>query len=127
MVTCSIKNSCSKCGSTDFGQWTSATTGKVHRYCRKCRQQRANTYSQRKLINGGSHTNKEWKAKLAKYDGCPRCGRLWSDIPIRPDRRYRYVWTKDHIIAVTSGGTNNIDNIQPLCYQCNSSKCHGRQ
>ncbi len=121
----SVENTkvCKKCGSEDFGFWTSATTGKVHRYCRNCRRNRANLYTYRKGINGGYHTKHEWEYKLTGFDRCPRCGRFWKDIPPRPDTRYRYVWTKDHIIPITSGGSNNIDNLQPLCYQCNSSKC----
>jgi len=124
-TTTSTSTSCRKCGSTDFGLWTSASTGKQQRYCRSCRRQRANIYSHRKAINGGSHTHQEWLAKLALYDSCPRCKRLWREIPSRPDRRYKYVWTKDHIVPLSEGGSDNIDNIQPLCYQCNSSKCNG--
>lgn len=61
--------------------------------------------------NSGSHTPKEWADLKSKYNNrCLRCGR--SDIPM----------TKDHILPITKGGTDNIDNIQPLCRSCNSSK-----
>ena len=122
-----IVKTCSKCGSHDFGIWTSASTGRVNQYCRACRRVRAAQYTARKKLSSGSHTRREWLQKLQAFDKCPGCGLRWSDIPKRPDRRYRFVWTKDHIIPLTRGGGDDISNIQPLCYRCNSSKCNGRQ
>lgn len=58
----------------------------------------------------GSHTLEEWE-EVKKHHGyrCVYCG---TDENI----------TKDHIIPLTKGGTDYIDNIQPLCHNCNSSK-----
>ena len=65
----------------------------------------------RKNNNGGKYTAAEWNELLERYDNtCLRCGR--NDVPM----------TVDHVIPVSKGGTNSIDNIQPLCKSCNSSK-----
>jgi hypothetical protein len=59
--------------------------------------------------NGGSHTEQEWESLKRWYNN--RCAKCGANNP-----------TKDHIIPVNKGGTDNISNIQPLCQQCNSSK-----
>ena len=115
---------CKKCGAEDWGMWTSSTSGKVHKYCRNCRRGRATLYTSRKKKNGGSHTKKEWSDLLAKSPRCAICQTPWSQIPRRPDKRYKYVWTEDHIKPLTLGGDDNIENIQAVCYRCNSSKCN---
>jgi len=112
---------CPKCGSGDVGYWTSSD-GNKYPYCRPCRRERARQYSDRKERAECSHTRAEWEAKLAKYDRCASCARRWDEIPARPDARYRHPWTKDHIVPLINGGTDHIDNIQPLCWQCQFRK-----
>jgi hypothetical protein len=114
---------CSKCNGNNFGIYTSSRTGKSKLYCRDCQRNRRDTYNNRKLANGGGHTRKQWLDKLAQYACCPHCGRGWQEIPARPNKRYgNRTWTKDHIIPVSKGGKDDIDNIQPLCYQCQFKK-----
>jgi 5-methylcytosine-specific restriction endonuclease McrA len=67
----------------------------------------------RLLQNGGFHTRNEWETLKAQYNWtCPSCHKAEPEI----------ILTKDHIIAILNGGTDNIENIQPLCRPCNSSK-----
>jgi ribosomal protein L34E len=85
------------------------------------KRRRGLVYNARKaliyLLTHKTHTRAEWLKKLASYDTCPICGRLWKDIPLKP--HMRHVWTKDHIIPVREFGHDGIDNIQPVCYKCN--------
>ena len=59
----------------------------------------------------GTFTNEEWK-KLCNSTGnkCLKCGDTNQTI------------TVDHVIPLSRGGTNYIENIQPLCKKCNSRK-----
>lgn len=55
-------------------------------------------------------THKEWLDLIEKYgEICLSC-------------KEKKKLTPDHIIPLVLGGSNSIDNIQPLCINCNSSK-----
>jgi len=71
----------------------------------------------------GQHTKQEWEdLKKHNYNKCAQCG--------IKEKELKKIWkhtnfnklTKDHIIPISLGGTDFIDNIQPLCISCNSSK-----
>jgi 5-methylcytosine-specific restriction endonuclease McrA len=64
----------------------------------------------REIGNGGRFTAVEWNELKEKYGNkCLCCGEAAK-------------LTADHVVPVINGGTNNIDNIQPLCLVCNSKK-----
>jgi len=61
----------------------------------------------------GSHTNGEWELLKKQYGyTCPSCGIGEPETKL----------TEDHIIPLSKGGSDYIENIQPLCKMCNCKK-----
>lgn len=65
---------------------------------------------------GGSHTDQEWFKLKRRY------GFKCANEACRKPETEAEPLTKDHVIPIFSGGTDNIRNIQPLCRSCNSAK-----
>lgn len=60
----------------------------------------------------GTHTEEEWEAILDICERkCVRCGAVTVGNPV-----------KDHITPIYKGGSDSIENIQPMCRNCNSAK-----
>jgi hypothetical protein len=80
----------------------------------------------------GNHTFEEWSFLQAYCGGkCVGCGARFilareAGEYLLPDAtREPWEWerfTKDHVKPLFCGGSNSIDNIQPMCRGCNSAK-----
>lgn len=69
-------------------------------------------YKRRAKIKG-SFTHKEWETLKKQYNfTCPCCKKSEPEIKL----------TIDHIIPISKGGLNTIENLQPLCLKCNCKK-----
>ncbi len=112
-----IKNRIDKCReSPDFrkkqqkwnNKWRVKNPEKVKFYRLKSEKKRV----QERKVNG-NHTFEEWELLKKQYGfKCPACGKSEPEIKL----------TEDHIIPLSKGGSDWIENIQPLCQSCNSRK-----
>lgn len=66
-----------------------------------------------KKANGGNHSLLQWEQLKAICNYmCVKCQKKEPEIKL----------TADHIVPISLGGTDSIDNIQPMCGSCNASK-----
>jgi 5-methylcytosine-specific restriction endonuclease McrA len=82
----------------------------------KAHPERYRQYLKRRaILKGakGNFTNAEWEQLKKIYElTCWMCGKKEPEIKL----------SIDHKIPLSKGGSNEIDNIQPLCRSCNSRK-----
>jgi 5-methylcytosine-specific restriction endonuclease McrA len=75
-------------------------------------KRRSRQYNRRSVLSlaGGYHSKAQWLALCDLYNNqCVACGAAAA-------------LTRDHVIPLSKGGTNDIGNIQPLCQPCNNKK-----
>lgn len=95
--------------------WSQTNPDKSREYKRNWKRKNPSKSKQykhrRRALESVEHfTADEWEALLLYYGSkCLNCGSLEKV-------------TADHVVPLALGGSNGIDNIQPLCMDCNCKK-----
>lgn len=103
-----------------YRQYKKAHPENCKRYNKKWREvhrDKCNLLSKRYRArkNGaiGSHTLEEWELLKKQYGyKCAICSKGEPEIKLE----------EDHIVPLSRGGSDYIENIQPVCHNCNSAK-----
>lgn len=93
----------------------------LSKYCKPCASTKQKAASKMCTLNkrGSDHgadgtiTFEQWSAVCESFGMiCLRCKRPGTVFTLTPD----------HVVPLSLGGSNTIENIQPLCMSCNCSK-----
>jgi len=79
-------------------------------HMKELRRKASITYIHRKRASEGEFTYGEWELLQKQYGN--KCACCREKKPLEAD----------HIIPLSKGGVNTIENIQPLCRNCNAMK-----
>ena len=102
----------------DYGGWNKGLTGEKSHLWRGGFDYERKLYlnARRRVLKYGavgSHTQEEWQELKKEFDyTCFCCKKSEPEITL----------SEDHIIPLSKGGSDNIENIQLLCRSCNSKK-----
>ena len=102
-------------------RFTRRSNGTYFSACKDCN---VNVFAHRRRARmaeaEGSFTTAEWESLKSRFSRCPDCDRKWNEIPL-PAGRVSPI-TRDHVVPISKGGRNDISNLRPLCFSCNSKK-----
>lgn len=82
---------------------------------RQRQKMRVKRHRQRAILRGLTehHSKQDRDSVLAKYGNrCLHCRAMPPEVRI----------VLDHVVPLARGGTNTVDNLQPLCEECNTKK-----
>ena len=111
-VGCKLsKETRKKIGDANRGKRSHLWKGGISDYKRKLH---LNSRRRAKKLNAeGSHTQAEWEDLKKEYNYMCLCCKEYEPA---------ITLTEDHILPLFKGGSDYIENIQPLCRSCNSKK-----
>jgi 5-methylcytosine-specific restriction endonuclease McrA len=101
-------------------EYNAANAERIRAYAKEYRQRfpdytkaKQQEYRARELAAGGCFTAQEWRDLCDLYNHtCLCCGKKEPEVTLGPD----------HVVPLSRGGSNDIGNIQPLCFPCNNRK-----